>query len=264
MIAVEEVLAEFTKITGLEVNYAKTSLLVGGRSIEASKELASILKVQYVRRPVTYLGIPLTSSRLGIKDCQPILEKTLQRISNWKSRFLSLAGRHQLILSVLSAFHIFWSQTFILPGSVLDTMAKKCATFLWNGFLMGRKMHQASLSTICLSKEKGGSGMTNMKVWNQAAYLGLVFKIAVKGPSLWVQWAWEYHLKNKFFWTMKIPSDCSWVWRCVLKARENAAKLSVYTLADGKDTYIWHDLWCDEAPLWNNLVARQEWGSLGS
>ncbi|KAF5208000.1 hypothetical protein FRX31_002413 [Thalictrum thalictroides] len=103
MIVVEEVLAEFSKYTGLEVNNAKTSLLVGGRSDEASKDLASILNVQSVRPPVTYLGIPLSSTRIGIKDCQPILDKALQRISNWKSRFLSLADGKDTLL-----WHDIW------------------------------------------------------------------------------------------------------------------------------------------------------------
>ncbi|KAF5203741.1 RNA-directed DNA polymerase (reverse transcriptase)-related family protein, partial [Thalictrum thalictroides] len=242
MLAIKDVLASFSAITGLDMNYSKTSLLVGGLSVDACGDLASILHVQHVRPPVTYLGIPLTASRLGIKDCQPLIDKSMQRIYNWKNRILSFAGRLQLIISVLTAFHIYWSQTFILPTTVLDSLAKKCAIFLWNGTSMGRKLHQAKLSTICLRKEEGGLGISNMKIWNQAAYLGLVFKIAAKGSSLWVQWAWEHHLKNKFFWTMNIPADCSWVWRCVLKAREKAAEFITYLLADGKLTFLWHDI----------------------
>ncbi|KAF5198596.1 hypothetical protein FRX31_011817 [Thalictrum thalictroides] len=120
--------------------------------VDACEDLASILHVQHVRPPVTYLGIPLTASRLVDYFC-------------------------------VTAFHIYWSQTFILLTTVLDSLAKKGAIFLWNGTSMGRKLHQAKLSTICLRKEEGGLGISNMKIWNQAAYLGLVFKIAAKGSS---------------------------------------------------------------------------------
>ncbi|KAF5191100.1 RNA-directed DNA polymerase (reverse transcriptase)-related family protein, partial [Thalictrum thalictroides] len=151
--------------------------------------------------------------------------------------------------------------TFILPVTVLDSIAKKCAAFLWNGPDMGNKMHQANLHTICLPKDKGGLGITDLKLWNEAAYLGLVFKVVSKESSIWVDWVWAQHLRTKKFWTMDIPQDCSWVWRSILHARVQAAVFIKYILTNGATTSLWHDLWCSLSPLWKHSEARRIWGS---
>ncbi|KAF5186026.1 hypothetical protein FRX31_024386 [Thalictrum thalictroides] len=83
-------------------------------------------------------------------------------------------------------------------------------------------MHQAKLATICLVKEEGSLGIKDMRKWNQIAYMGLVFMLAKRAGSLWVQWVWNQHLQGKYLWTMSMPQDCSWVWRSVLKTREEA------------------------------------------
>ncbi|KAF5199001.1 Cytochrome p450 76ad1 [Thalictrum thalictroides] len=143
------------------------------------------------------------------------------------------------------------------PGpdaKVMDTLAKKCALFLWNGPTLTNKMHQAKLSTICLEKEEGGLGLKDMRKWNVAAYMELVFKLARKEDGLWVDWVWKH-----FMWTMSIPQDCSWVWRSVLKSRSDAAKYIKYTIADGVKTLLWHDLWCEASPLKNDVEAITAW-----
>ncbi|KAF5186580.1 RNA-directed DNA polymerase (reverse transcriptase)-related family protein [Thalictrum thalictroides] len=183
LLAVKDVLRIFAKATGLVMNTSKTSLLWGGLGDDYSQELANALGVSLVRSSI-YLGVPLTA----IADCQPLIERTLQRINNWKSRQLSYAGMVELIRYVLNSFHIYWSKTFILAAKVMDTLVKKCALFLWNGHTPTNKMHQAKLSIICFEKEEGGLGLKDMRKWNVAAYMGLVFKLARKEDGLWVDW----------------------------------------------------------------------------
>nr|GEV08827.1 hypothetical protein [Tanacetum cinerariifolium] len=47
--------------------------------------------------PVRYLGVPLISSRLLYPDCKILVEKLESRVNDWRNKFLSLAGRLQLI-----------------------------------------------------------------------------------------------------------------------------------------------------------------------
>ncbi|KAK1406320.1 hypothetical protein QVD17_41614 [Tagetes erecta] len=69
--------------------------------------------------PVKYLGVPLIASRLIFKDCKVLVEKMEGRITNWKNKMLSFAGRMQLIVSVLSALYIYWASVFILHKRVI-------------------------------------------------------------------------------------------------------------------------------------------------
>ncbi|XP_022039943.1 uncharacterized protein LOC110942475 [Helianthus annuus] len=54
-----------------------------------------------------------------------LVEKLDNRIMNWQNRFLSFAGRLQLISSVLSAMHIYWSSVFILPARIIKELEAK-------------------------------------------------------------------------------------------------------------------------------------------
>ncbi|KAF5200219.1 hypothetical protein FRX31_010194, partial [Thalictrum thalictroides] len=81
---------------------------------------ANSMGVQLVKPPVTYLGLPLTAVRISIRDCYPLVERITKRILSWKNKFLSYAGRLELVKSVLQAFHVYWARTFVLPTTVLE------------------------------------------------------------------------------------------------------------------------------------------------
>ncbi|KAH0776403.1 hypothetical protein KY290_007814 [Solanum tuberosum] len=57
----------------------------------------------------------------------------LGRITSWTTKFLSYAGRAQLIKSVLYAIQMFWSQIFSLPKKIIRTVEAMCRRFLWTG-----------------------------------------------------------------------------------------------------------------------------------
>lgn len=83
--------------------------------------------------PVKYLGLPLISTRLKKEHCHDLINKIAARVLNWAAKTLSYAGRLQLVNSVLTSMHIFWSSVFLLPKSVVFEVEKICRTFLWHG-----------------------------------------------------------------------------------------------------------------------------------
>ncbi|CAL1370591.1 unnamed protein product [Linum trigynum] len=67
------------------------------------------------RFPVRYLGVPLSSGKLTVAACKPLIDKIVARISSWKSEFLSYAGRVELVSSVLYSLHQYWMAGFPSP-----------------------------------------------------------------------------------------------------------------------------------------------------
>ena len=53
------------------------------------------------------------------KDCAPLVDKVTARINHWAAKFLSYAGRYQLIKTVIFSIQNYWSRHFLLPKSVL-------------------------------------------------------------------------------------------------------------------------------------------------
>ncbi|KAF5191021.1 hypothetical protein FRX31_019393 [Thalictrum thalictroides] len=79
--------------------------------------------------------------------------------------------------------------------------------------------------------------------------MGLVFKVASAEEALSTRWVKIYHLRCKFFWTTKVPKDFSWVWKHVLKSKDDSIKFTKHSLIDSNGTYLWHDPWCGSRPL---------------
>ena len=84
-----------------------------------------------------YLGVPLISTKLTASNCKPLVDRILSRVSSWTARFLSFAGRLQLIKSVLYGIQSFWNGLFILPKAITRHIEQILRQFLWKGPQLG-------------------------------------------------------------------------------------------------------------------------------
>lgn len=69
------------------------------RSLKQS--ISNLFKFQVTYDLGKYLGVPLLHSRVNRSSFQYILDKVDQRLSNWKMKMLSFAGRLTLTKLVL-------------------------------------------------------------------------------------------------------------------------------------------------------------------
>nr|GEV98760.1 reverse transcriptase domain, reverse transcriptase zinc-binding domain protein [Tanacetum cinerariifolium] len=103
------------------------------------------------RLPVKYLGVLLVPSRLIYKDCKELIEKVDGRINDWKNKSLSIAGRLQLIHSVISSLHVYWASMFVLPSgngqSVSFWYDNWCSLSPLADLVSTREMYRAGLTT---------------------------------------------------------------------------------------------------------------------
>ncbi|GKA59945.1 reverse transcriptase domain, reverse transcriptase zinc-binding domain protein [Tanacetum coccineum] len=91
---------------------------------KGSRGLRQVLPFEEGKLPVKYLGVPLVSSRLKIRDCLELVDKVSLRIQDWKNKSLSMAGRQFL-----------WCHGSSTKGK---------STVAWE--------------TVCLPKREGGLG----------------------------------------------------------------------------------------------------------
>ncbi|GAU46775.1 hypothetical protein TSUD_402860 [Trifolium subterraneum] len=91
--ALRAVLVLFELMSGLKVNFHKSMLVGVNISDSWLSEAASVLRCRVGKVPFLYLGLPIGGdpSRLGIWE--PVVARIKQRLSGWKSRFLSFGGR---------------------------------------------------------------------------------------------------------------------------------------------------------------------------
>lgn len=115
--------------------------LIAARALCSSLTAQLTLQVQYHQFSIFSSGICLSNiwgflytSRLKLDDCQPLIDKVRKRLSGWKSKLMSLAGRVELIKSILSSLHLFWTSSFKLPKACTDMLDRHLRNFFWGFF----------------------------------------------------------------------------------------------------------------------------------
>ena len=160
--------------------------------------------------PVKYLGVPLITRQLSDHDCAPLVAKITERVRHWATKFLSYAGRLQLIQSVLFNVQNYWCRHFIVPKGVLKKISQICSHFFWKGSEQPAKGARVSWSTICLPKAEGGLGVKDILSWNRACIIQNIWSLITQAGSLWIAWVNAYILKGQSFWQVSPMQSSSW------------------------------------------------------
>nr|GEW68377.1 hypothetical protein [Tanacetum cinerariifolium] len=175
------------------------------------------------RLPVKYLGVPLVSSRLIFRDCKELINKVQNRVNDWKNKSLSIAGRLQLIQSVLGSLNVFWASVFFLPSRVLLDIEQIMLGFLWCQGSMNKGKAKVAWEVVCLPKKEGGLGIRRLDQFNKA---------------------------------LMVSGKMSWGWRKLLKLRPLIQEFIWSSIGDGSNVFMWFDRWCNASPLYNIISAR--------
>lgn len=110
---------------------------------------------------VRYLGLPLMTQIMRKQDYLPLVETIRSRICSWTCRFLSYAGRLQLINSVLLSIVNFWANVFRLPSSCVKELEQIC------GPVLKSTNAKVAWGEVCSLKSEGGLGIRDLKEVNK-------------------------------------------------------------------------------------------------
>ncbi|GJY93449.1 putative RNA-directed DNA polymerase [Tanacetum coccineum] len=253
---IKEALEEFKDASGLTPSLPKSTTYFCNVLNHIKLSILQILPFEEGKLPVKYLGVPLVSSRLMIRDCNELLDRVQIRIQDWKNKSLSVAGRLQLIRSVLGAIHIYWASVFIIPSRVLLNIEQLMRGFLWCHGSLKKGKSKVAWEVVCLPRKEGGLGIRRLEVFNSALMIAHVWKLLSLKESLWVKWVHEYKLKGHSFLEIPLRGNVSWGWRKILQLRPIIRNFIWYDIGDGTATSLWFDKWCELGPLSNSISSR--------
>ncbi|GKE24804.1 RNA-directed DNA polymerase, eukaryota, reverse transcriptase zinc-binding domain protein [Tanacetum coccineum] len=225
---VKEALNDFSIVSGLFPNLSKSTIFFGSINEKEKKSLLEVLPFQCGRLPMKYLGVPLLAKRLGIKDCQSLVDRVVNKVNCWRNKFLSYAGRLQLIASVLASMH----------GK---------ARIAWKD--------------VCKPKENGGLGIRSLKEWNETLLVKQLWKLGMeeyagferqnKGICVIQGWEWGkisiWHDK----WCEQGPLINIVSYRSIYDGRFKPNATVAELIEDGH--WIWPNEWYDKYPVLNDI-----------
>ena len=135
--------------------------------------------------PFSYLGLSIGGNPSRCSFWEPVVSKIRKRLSVWKGRNLSFAGRVCLIKSVINAIPLFYLSFFRAPSGVCKEISKLQRKFMWGWGSEGRKIAWISWDTICKAKEEGGLGIRSIELFNKALLAKWLWRLGSSECGLW-------------------------------------------------------------------------------
>ncbi|XP_061998979.1 uncharacterized protein LOC133716290 [Rosa rugosa] len=199
----------FCSLSGQAVNYEKSMIFCSPNTCKRiAVDISKICGSPLTNDLGKYLGMPLIHSRVNKNTYASIFDKIQCRLSSWKSKVLSMAGRLTLVQSVTSAIPNYAMQTARLP-------------------LLG------------------GLGIKKTADMNQAMLAKASWRIFQKDSGLWASmYAAKYlHSSNITETSYQPPTDCSSTWRSISHGAELLRKCLKWRMGDGSSINFWLDHW---------------------
>lgn len=218
-VGMREGLMVLQQLSGLRVSKEKSQVFFGGCSKNIKRDILNTLGFVEWKLPIKYLGLPVVSTLLKHKHCQPLLEKLSVKIHQWHNKTLSFAGKVQLIKTVVGGLINFWTMPFPLPLETIKQVNSMLANFLWSSMGQRNPMHKVKWDACCLPLDQGGLGICNIELRGKVAAFKNMWELLSGVSNIWSEWIEHHHLKGKSLWLVHQKESDSWHWKYILECR---------------------------------------------
>lgn len=198
-----------TTSTGSKINFSKSCMIPLNVQPEKVEHLSKMFGCMVGDLPFTYLGIPMGISRPKVIDFSPLVDRVERRLSA-TSALLSYEDRLTLVNSVLSFLPTYYICTLSLPKSIILSIDRVRRHCLWRGSdINSSKKSLVLWDRVCQPKSKGGLGVIDLRLQNNALLIKNLHKFYNRHPIPWVTLRSSYYvdkvphaltLKGSFWW----------------------------------------------------------------
>ncbi|GLT58567.1 hypothetical protein SLA2020_314490 [Shorea laevis] len=238
----------FCARSGQMVNNAKSKILFSSNVDQNIRDnICYTLGYQQTNELGKYLGIPISAKRCSKANCQFILDKIRSKLSGWKTKFFSIAGRATLVSSVLASIPNYFMQVMWLPSSIHKEIDRISRNFLWGSVDSQRKIHLVDWNTICKPKAHGGLGFRSTRDANIVAMSKLNWRIHTEKENIWREVLVKKYNINDIHYTP--PSSASPVLKNISKGTPLFISGIKWVPRNGSLVRFWSDHWVGKAAL---------------
>lgn len=129
-VEVRRILQVYCDCTGQQINWSKSSIHFSHNVTRCKRgTLCHILEMQECNHKGKYLGQPFCHFKSKKEAFNGVFENLSRKLTGWKQRNLSMAGRMILIKAVAHALPSYSMQLFMLPKGLLARMERKVIDF---------------------------------------------------------------------------------------------------------------------------------------
>lgn len=251
---VMQIIGGYEQISGQELNVKKCGFLVHDKlPRHCVARVRRVTGFGLKSFPVQYLGCLLFVGRRKSQYFMGLVQSIINRISSWRSRFLSSGGRLILIKHVLSAVPIHLLATSCPPKGVLALAERAMANFLWGEREGGLRHHWIKWEDLCADSSQGGVGVRSLMEVQAAFSLKLWWRFRTS-DCLWSSFMRAKYCRQCHPCMVGAIQGSSYVWRRMLQIRE-VAEQNLWWLVRSGQCNFWFDNWLGSGPLCQRLQS---------
>jgi hypothetical protein len=236
------ILQTFSQSTGLKVNHAKSCLMPINISDEKAAIMAVVFGCQVRSYPFTYLGLPMGTTKPKVEDFSPLVSKVERRISTTVS-WLSMAGRATMVDSAVFTIPIYTLCSVKMHITNINSIGRARKHGLWRGTdVAGKGKPLVAWGKVTTPKDKGGLGLKNLRIMNEALLIKHLHKFYNKEDVPWVQLIWHTHYLDGQIPHATIEKGSSW-FRDIMKFCDHFRRIASANIGPGDTVLLWGDVW---------------------
>ncbi|XP_074274046.1 uncharacterized protein LOC141597480 [Silene latifolia] len=241
---VSNVLRRYENASGQLVSREKTTVSFSkGIPRQKRSNLATRLGVVEVEEQERYLGLPTVVGRSKKVLTDILRDKLSKRLSGWRGKILSRAGKEVLIKAVANSLPTYVMSIFKIPVSFCDELRALISRFWW-GHDEGKKgISWVAWRKMCKPKGLGGMGFRDFHMFNIALIGKQVWRLLTVPDCLFTKLMRAKYFPNGDVMSASIGNSPSYTWRGMVEAREALMTGWRKRIGDGLSTRVWLDAW---------------------
>jgi hypothetical protein len=237
--ALKALLDQFACATGLQINYSKSTAVPIFMDEEEVMDCISVLGCRREGFPQTYLGLPLSNTKLRLSAFAPHIAKADKFLSGWQTGLLNQMGRATLVNSVLDSQLVYAMCALPMPPGIIEQINRRRRAFLWAGKPTASGASSlVAWEHVCDTKETGGLGLRDLQLQNVCLLLKLIHKLHAAQPSSWASWVQSNACIASLMGDLHGQH-----WEMLRSLLPVYRAITTVTLGDGVTTSYWHDVW---------------------
>ena len=103
-----------------------------------------------------------------VNTFKELRERIAKRVTGWKEKTISKAGREVLIKSIAQVISTYSMSLFKLPKNLCNDINSIIAKYWWGQMSDEKKVHWINWKRLCDLKKKGGMGFRDIYAFNLA------------------------------------------------------------------------------------------------
>ncbi|XP_050113925.1 uncharacterized protein LOC126592246 [Malus sylvestris] len=233
----------YSRASGQFINKAKSTFYLGSTSRHRKAVVESYLGFKEGKSPFVYLRVPIFCGKPKRSHLQALADKAKAKLTGWKGKLLSMAGRVQLTQSVFQSMLLHSFSVYKWPSSLLRPLSRCARNFIWSGDVTSKKSVTVSWRQICAPKNECGLGLRDLGSLNTTALLKLGWLIITTNSP------WSIYLRERFKLHGRLYS-CSYkrssIWPGIKSILHILFQNCRWVIGNGSTTSLWVYKWLDK------------------